>query len=673
MISIKAKKLFSYLNPFEDRLPGQDIFFNKEAITNYLTHSNIYHVEGDDDFENNYRKIAYLVSHPENLFIKLNIPNSEHDLEDMIVQENDNIFVFVALAYLNPDSISAELSGDKKFAKTFFGVSQKEDFFFTQEALTVHNFSHIVDWSINENLLLETWRDKEFVLKNIDSSNIHINYKLIPPEFWSEPDFFAGMLKKIDKYDHRNPEIFNYLIKHHKYNPFMLEYIFENYKSFELFKSHYFNDYVEYKKGNVIDPNQSLIEQYLEKHSILMRWMRNSHNQEIISTCFDKQRWENKETVIEWYKMKLEDSFVDFNPLLHNDYRYHKSMRDWVTEQTQEWKSQLFESLVDTFLEHKQRSNRNNHDSFDSSFNQLIFTKDFDTQNFYHDINDFYSSQQDVYMTSFAEFYKNCQIKPVISEDMATFIINNHPKKFYLLDDSFRTLDNLKKLLPYNIRISIEEIQKFNNKEFNLSLIEYGGTSALLEAFPISYFLDEDYLLPLLKNKSINLKSKSLTNFIEKNTALTKACIQSGNHQYLSPKIFQDVELSAFLVGTVFSENYKNSSFNFSKESIFGLINPSVLSNLQSLEKILTVSRGNYLPRVQHLFKQREFAQMVFKLYDEEKITNTNYLPIEVRLVLDAYRIEGNYLIFFNKFDLQANLNNKLVSNSTQKKVTKKI
>lgn len=673
MISIKAKKLFSYLNPFEDRLPGQQIFFNKDAITSYLTHSNIYHEDGDDDFENNYRKIAYLVSHPENLFVKLNIPNNEDNLKDMLIEENDNVFVFVALAYLNPESISVELSGDKKFAKTFFGVSQKEDFSFTQEALTVNNSSHIVDWSINENLLLETWRDKDFVLKNIDYSNIHINEKLIPVEFWNEPDFFEGILKKIDKYDNKHPEIFNYLIKNHKYNPFMLEYIFQGYKSFELFKSHYFNDYVEFKKGNIIHPNQSLIEQYFEQPSLLMRWMRNSHNETVISTCFDKSRWENKEMVIEWYKMKLGDSFVDFNPLLHNDYRYNRNVREWVNEQTQEWKSQLFESLVDTFLEHKQRSNRHNNDSFNFLFNQLIFTKDFDTQHFYHEINDFYSAKQDIYMASFAEFYKNSQVKPIISEDMAHFIINNHPKKFYLLDDSFRTLDNLKKLLPYNIKISIEEIQKFNDKDFNLSLIEHGATSSLLEAFPISYFLDEDYLLPLLKNKSLLLKSKSLINFIEKNTALTKVCIQSGHHQSLSPKIFQDIELSAFLVGTVFSEGYKNSNYNFSKESIFGLINPSVLSNLKSLEKILTISRGNYLPRVQHLFKQKEFAQMVFKLYDEEKITNINYLPSEVRLVLDAYKIEGNYLNFFNKFDLQANLNNKLVAHSTQKKLTKKI
>lgn len=674
MISIKAKKLFSYLNPFEDLLPGQDTIFNKEAIRNYLLTSNIYHIEGDDAFENNYRKIAYLISNPNNLFLKINIPNNENDLKHMLVEENDNIFAFVALAYLNPDMISVDLSGNAKFAKTFFGTSQKEDFSFTQQALIVNNQSQKIDWNINENLLLETWRDKTFVLNNIDYSNIEANQKLIPPDFWNDTEFFEGILNKIDKYNHKNPEIFNFLMKHQKYNPLMLNYVFKEYNSFKIFKEYYFKDYFSYKNGNPVHENQSMIDSYLQSPSIFLSWLRNMHNQDIITHCFPENIWQNQETVVEWCKGKLSGSDCDFNPLLNNDYRSYKTLRNWIEEKPQEYKSELFDKLVDTYLNDKKTSNqyKSRNNFFDYSFNQLIFTKNFNSKIFYETIKDFYSLKQEVYISCFADFYKNSSKKPEICDELSNFIISFYPKHFNILDKKFRTLNNLKQLIPHDIYISAEEIQNFNDKELNLLLIENGATSTLLKAFPISYFIDEDYLLPLIKKNAITLKNKTLVNFIEKNTSLLKACIQFGHYESFSPKIFQNTELSEFLVGTVFSENYKHAKYNFSKESVFKIIHPSVLSNIDSLKNILTISRGNFLPKVQHLFKEKEFVKMVFSLYDEGKIHDTNLLPTEVRLVLDAYHVKENYLNFFNKFDLQANLHKKLSSDSSDKPLNKK-
>ena len=55
MTPIKSKKLLSYINPFEDILPGFNSIFNQEAIKNFLLRGDIYHQENDDQFDNNYR------------------------------------------------------------------------------------------------------------------------------------------------------------------------------------------------------------------------------------------------------------------------------------------------------------------------------------------------------------------------------------------------------------------------------------------------------------------------------------------------------------------------------------------------------------------------------------------------------------------------------------------
>ncbi len=48
MTPIKSKKLFSYINPFEDKLPVFNTMLTKEAIKNFLVRGDIYHQEGDD-------------------------------------------------------------------------------------------------------------------------------------------------------------------------------------------------------------------------------------------------------------------------------------------------------------------------------------------------------------------------------------------------------------------------------------------------------------------------------------------------------------------------------------------------------------------------------------------------------------------------------------------------
>lgn len=117
MIQIKGKKLFSYLHAFEEILPGQTRVFNKEIITNLLKAGDIFHDEMDDDFTNQYRKIAYMVTYPQDLFVQLIVPSNQEELKSMIIDKHDNVLSYVALFYLNPELVSVDLEGDKKFAK----------------------------------------------------------------------------------------------------------------------------------------------------------------------------------------------------------------------------------------------------------------------------------------------------------------------------------------------------------------------------------------------------------------------------------------------------------------------------------------------------------------------------------------------------------------------------
>lgn len=670
MVSIKHKKLFSYLDPLQENLPGKDYNFRIEAINTYLRRGDNLIYPDDDPIEKDYKKIAYMISNTDNLFVKLNVPTKENDFSNMLVEENDNVLAYVALCYLKQDSVNVDLQGSGKFAKSIFGVTD-QDYVFEQTAVIVDNSDNsLVDWSINENLLLESWGDKDFVLRNITEDNIEVNKSLIPKELWEDKEFFQGLIKKIG-YNENNNNIFNYLMKEHKYSSFMIDYIFEKSDTLKYFKSYYLNDYKKYKQDNIVHPNQALIEQHIVNNKTLMNWMRNLYNNEEIKLCFPLDMLQNQDLIVEWYKIKLSGSFTNYNPILKNEHS-EPILQSYIVKKPKDWKLQTFDRLVDEFLKDNRRGNTSL-DKFEKVFSQLIMDKNTSSLDFYHVIKDLPYSKQTVYLKSFIDYYKNSKEKIDICDELSTLIVEQYPQYFEHLDNKHRTLENLKKHVKNHLYIESEELIKYNDKELNLLMIQSGFATKFLKCFPIDYVLDEDYLTPLIKTKNITIKqNKAVFQFVEKNNNLIKECIKVGWHTLLSPKLFQDKELSEFLVGTVFSENYKNDTYQFSKDSIFNIVNPTIFSNIDSLENILTISRGSYLKQTQHLFKQKQFSQMVFKLYDKGNITNKDYLPTQVRLVLDAFKIENNYESFFNKYDLQNNLTKKLAVKQT-KKTTNKI
>lgn len=666
MASIKYKKLFSYINPFQDNLPGKDYNFKHEAVTNYLRRGDNFINIDDDPIEKDYKKIAYMISNVDNLFVKINIPTQENDFSQMLVEENDNILAYVALCYLKLDTINVDLQGSGKFAKALFSVPGSKDYTFEKTAILIDNSNNsIVDWTINENLLLESWGDKDFVLSNISEENIENNKKLIAPELWEDKEFFEGIVNKLGFHVNNN-KIFNYLMKEQKYNSFTIDYIFEKHDAFENFKTYYLQDYKQYKQGNTVHENQALIEQRIVNNKTLMNWMRNLYNKEVIELCFPKNMLQNQDIIIEWFRIKLADGYLDFNPLFKNEYS-SPSLQSFIVKQSKEWKLQVFDKLVDVFMENSRRNN-NNLDKFNSVFSNLIINDNTDSLDFYTLIKDLPSSKQTMYLHSFIDFYKNSDTKIDICEDLSNLIVDQYPQYFKYLDDKYRTLDNLKKHVQNKISISSEELVKFNDKELNLLMIANGFSSTFLHSFPEEYILDEDYLKPLIRSKNYTIKeTKAVFKFIEKNNNLIKECIKVGWHHLFAIKVFQDKELSEFLIGTVFSENYKNDTYKFSKDDVLNIVNPAVFSNLISLKNILTVSRGCYLKKTHHLFKQKEFSKMVFNLFDEHIITNKDYLPSEVRLVLDSFKIDRNYEDFFNKYDLQNNLTKKFALKHTTK------
>ena len=114
----------------------------------------------------------------------------------LIIEENDNIFAFVALAYLNPEFINEDLSGSKKFAKTFFGLTSKDDFEFEKEAWLIDNKSEEVEWIIDENLLNESWHDKDFIYNKYKGKLLVVDVDDI--DYQNNKKDFAGIIDKID-------------------------------------------------------------------------------------------------------------------------------------------------------------------------------------------------------------------------------------------------------------------------------------------------------------------------------------------------------------------------------------------------------------------------------------------------------------------------------------------
>lgn len=52
-------------------------------------------------------------------------------------------------------------------------------------------------------------------------------------------------------------------------------------------------------------------------------------------------------------------------------------------------------------------------------------------------------------------------------------------------------------------------------------------------------------------------------------------------------------------------------------------------------------------------------------IHDENKITHLRFLPSEVHIVMEAYKIKNNYVDFLNKFDLQHLLTKDLIEKTT--------
>lgn len=662
MIDIKAKKLFSYLHPFQDLLPGQYSSFNKEAIKNRLLKGDIYHDPDDDLISNVYRKIAYLVTYPEDLFIKLTIPNTQDDLKNMLVNENDNVLVYAALAYLNKDIISVDLEGNHLFAKTFFNVSQKTDFLFSQDAIHCNNESIAIEWVVKENLLLDSWGDKDFVLNNLNGQNIDTNHKLVPHEFWEDATFFTSLMKKYIEHDSSNSGIFHYALHNHKYNPHFLHYVMNSHQSFSLFKSHYFNDYQEYKKGNLIHPEQKLLESLIVTPNILYKWMRSFYSDDILNTCFPLEMLQSKETILEHYQMVLSGNSHNFDPIFGNKYNPKLTPLSFVLEKSKEWKLDIFESLVDIFIKNNQRNSYHRSESFDKKYNFLLFSSINISDEFIDLIKDMPATKKEIYIKSLSYYCQHNGVK--LGQEISNLIIQDYPQYFNLLDKKYRTLPNLKNLIHYNIDLTTEELLKFNDKELNLHAIDSHFCHIFLKAFPLSYIQEEDYILALINQKSSFVEdNKSLIKFIEKNETLSKVFISKGFYKKLSPKIFENISLSEHLIGTVFSEGNQGKYHLKNMFEAKELVNPIVFSHLQSLEKIFILSHGNFLKECTHLFIHKPFVKMVLKLYDQGNIHNMEYLPAQIRLVFDSYKITNNFESFFIKYDLQNTLINKLSDN----------
>lgn len=675
MIQIKGKKLFSYLHAFEEILPGQTRVFNKEIITNLLKAGDIFHDEMDDDFTNQYRKIAYMVTYPQDLFVQLIVPTNQEELKTMIIDKHDNVLSYVALFYLNPELVSVDLEGDKKFAKTFFNVSHKEHHSFTKSAYQCLNKSEEIQWVVNENLLLESWRDKEYVLKNLSVENINTNQKLVPAEFWQDADFFKEFLKKYNPHDSKTSSIFFYALNNHKYNEHFLEYMMDSFKSFDNFRTHYFKDYVEYKKGNITHPNQSLLEGLIVRPQTLYSWLRNLYNEDIVAVCFPSHMLETQEIIVEWFKCSLNDSMMGFDPLFKNKYSSHEKPRDFLNEKSSEWKMSLFEKLVDTFLDVKNKSgNYKNNSTFPVKLSFLLFKSLEDINSLFDIVKDFNSVKQNLYMSCFYDYFKNNKEFITLNKDMSEFILNKYPSYFPILDNEYRTLENLKKLVPYQIKVTDQELLDFNDKELNLAVIKTDSYQ-FINTFKPSYIKDEDYISALIEAGSSYVRdNKNLIKYIEGNQELCKKFIDKGWFKQLSPKVFENIELSEYLIGSYFknSENkyYKNID---NEHTIKSLVNPVIFSNLDSLEHILKMTQGEFLKEIPHLFKHKSFTKMVFRLFDEREIYNVELLPANVRLILDSYQVKDNFESFFVKYDLQNTLSNKLSENKVVSKVKNKI
>lgn len=675
MITIKTKKLFSYLNAFEDLLPNQKNLFNKEAINNRLFHSDIYHDDSieEDQIDIKYKKIAYLITYPENLFIKLQIPTNQEDLKSMLIDENDNILAYVAASYLNKESIEVDLEGNKDFAKTFFSISQKQNFEFSQKAIIIENNFTEVEWVVNEKLLSDSWRDKVFVLANLNGNNIDTNYKLVPPEFWEDASFFNKFIDKFNQHESSTFPIFSYALKHHKYNHNFINYIMASYKSFDLFEKHYFTDYMNYKNGVIDAPDLSYLEQLILKPTTLYQWLHHNYNSEIIKLCFPTEMLESKEIILEHYTITLNKS-VSFDPIFNRELRNNNTTLPFLAKKTREWKLDLFDSLVNIHTENHPTSNsyKANREtlSFNYKYSFLLFENIDINKDFLNIVQNLTGQKQEIYMKCFFDY---CQKKSFdLGPELSEIIINNYPTQFHLLNKEYRTLENLKKLLPFNISITNEEIFKFNDKDLNLSLISLFKEHILFNLFPKSYFKDEDYLLALIKNKSFHVQDeKVFIKFIESNKKLCKGFIDNGWHHKLSSKVFHDIELSEHLIGTFFSESTSVQQQKNYDHKIKSLVNPTVFSNSESLKNILVISNGYFLKHVSHLFKQKTFVKMVFQLYDDNKINNIEYLPANVRLILDSYKVTNNFEDFFIKYDLQNKLSKNLESKSKSIKITK--
>lgn len=244
----------------------------------------------------------------------------------------------------------------------------------------------------------------------------------------------------------------------------------------------------------------------------------------------------------------------------------------------------------------------------------------------------------------------------------------------------YHTLENFKKILPYHdisSCVTLEKIIEFNDRDLNVLLSQSGRQDILFSAFTASQLKDEEIIEPMiLRNNYYLQKNKTLIKFIESSPALLKTIINSGNIERfnISKDVFKNnLELSTYLVGIAFNKEYLNSSLNKTTTHLaLELAHPAVFSNLDCLKEIITLSKGNYLKHAPHLFKNRAFTKMVFELFDDNKINEVENLPKDVRLVLDSYHIKNNYSKFFNSYQLQNNLTNKLEENtSTKVKKTK--
>lgn len=677
---IKVKKLKSLIDPFEQNING--IKISREDIKSALDKNHITSEESDSDIVKFINEVAFKVVNYKNEEIKIVVPeSSDIDFNSAEILKEGLTYLAAAI-FKGEDTVIANIEGNEKIIKTLLEVNlskpdniivEKEEKFnflnwdahidtlkqfrtenedYSKKIVALQEENHEIIGNFLEEIPMENWNNKEFILKMLNANNNIIN--ILPPEIVLQNNFLE-VLASQEELDCFKSVFKSYLIK-----PLKLQIkTIENKLNVELMevlppklkKLIDLENLENYKTGYNENISEELLTQsldYVNNHVFNNLTM----GLKLLKDC---------DLFNDFYEFLSEE--VKFNPLIidlifikrrsvqKHQYIYSPNIESHISKERGEnidWLKSFFNTYGENVQYHSIQKNPN-------AFVSWYEDKD--------KIKEIFSSKVSNEMHNLFELIPN---KIINDNSVVQLTIKNCPECYRYLDSKNKKqfleefIENIDTLKNKNIYIINQDIYELKDKQKFLTLLEKGN-QYWLEDPKCPKHLSED--IDFIFHKDVNftklLDNKKVVRTVLKDDKHIIEGLKRAKNFYSMLPYEKQLNVDFGLLAL----SNKNDSFN--KPYHQHLLN----SKRFCLEAII-IDKEVISEISPNLWNDKEFLVEICKIMDNDS-NLANRILIEgnskLTTLFETYEISSNYEEFMNSYILQINMNEKLQNKEIKK------